>query len=266
MAQNIDVLKYLTKVGKGQMGNQTKYQPSEAMQDNQSKGKAWKAKKQLDQDVAFKSLKSELDLEDVKSLYTFLNKQQHKINKRNVDSDGLPTEAYLDWLDSGASAGLAWASDILKQENILKSLTKEIEVEAIHTPESDKWTEVQVAKSLEPELRQATFLVLEPQDEDYMTTDGHEDWYDEESIRKACRSFNKHSMRANILHMAETNGFEIVESYISPVDIVLNDHFIKKGSWLATIYCEADYIWEGVLDGTFNGLSIQCLAKTEDIE
>lgn len=243
------------------MVDKTKYQPSEAMQDNQSKGKAWKAKKKLSQDVTFKSLKSELDLDDVKSLYTFLNKQQHKISKRNVDVDSLPTEEYLDWLDSGASAGLAWASDILKQKNILKSMTQEVEVDAIHTPESDKWTEVQVAKSTEPALRQATFLVLEPEEFDL-----HDEIYSEEEIRKGCHSFNRFSMKANLLHLMETTSFDIIESYISPADLVLNDVFIKKGSWLTVLQFWDDDIWEQVLKGEFTGVSIGCLAKYEDIE
>lgn len=125
---------------------------------------------------------------------------------------------------------------------------------------------IAVMKSTNEALRQATFLVLEPQDEDMTTSDLHGDWYSEEDVFKACRAFNDTEQKANLLHMIDTNGFRFIESYVTLGAFDLGDSHIKKGSWLATIQCEADYIWEGILDGTFNGLSIQCYARTEDLE
>ena len=40
-------------------------------------------------------------------------------------------------------------------------------------------------------------------------------------------------MTANLLHLVETDTFDIVESYISPVDMILNDVVIKAGSWMS---------------------------------
>ena len=129
---------------------------------------------------------------------------------------------------------------------------------------------VSVAKSLSIEKRRATFVVLEPQDEDGMTTDLHGDWYSEEEVAEACYSFNKFCRKANLLHLIDTNGFQFIESYILPTKATIGETEVKKGSWLQTIEVENekqyDWIWDGIKDGTFNGLSVQCAAYEEPME
>jgi len=131
--------------------------------------------------------------------------------------------------------------------------------------------QVSVAKSLDMEKRRATFVVLEPQPEDdTTTTDLHGDWYSEEDIAEGCYSFNKHCRKANLLHLIDTNGFQFIESYILPSEATIGETKVKKGSWVATIEVEDseqyDWIWEGIKDGTFNGLSIQCDAYEQPME
>jgi hypothetical protein len=119
-----------------------------------------------------------------------------------------------------------------------------------------------VKKSLNPELKQATFVVLEPD-----TVDAHGDIYDADEIRKAKESFNKNCMRANLLHLVNnTETFEIIESYISPADMIINNQVVTKGSWLCSLQFKDDEIWEGVKSGTFNGVSIGCTASVEYLE
>ena len=129
---------------------------------------------------------------------------------------------------------------------------------------------VQVSKAVDEEKRLATFLVLEPQDEDGTTNDLHADWYDADTVEKSCYNFNKYSMKANILHVMPTSAFEFVESYIQKTDMVLGDKFIKKGSWLATIYVDeselGQQIWDGIKSGHYNGLSIQATGSVEKID
>lgn len=127
-----------------------------------------------------------------------------------------------------------------------------------------------VCKAVNEEKRLATFLVLEPQDADGTTSDLHGDWYDEELVEKSCYNFNRYCMKANVMHMMHTNAFEFVESFIQKNDCILGEQFIKKGSWLATIYVkdtpEGEKIWNGIKSGYFNGLSIQALGTVENIE
>ena len=130
--------------------------------------------------------------------------------------------------------------------------------------------QVSVAKSLNEEKRRATFVVLEPQEEDGTTTDLHGDWYSEEDVAEACYSFNKHCRKANLLHMIDTDGVEFIESYVLPGESTIGETKVKKGSWVATIEIEDetqhDWIWEGIKDGTFDGLSVQCDAYEQPME
>lgn len=252
-----------------------KYKATEAMSSNQKRGRAWKKKKDSKRsysapyEMTAKSFDEEMSLEDVKSLYKFLTKAEKKINKYNIDVDKLPTEDYLDFLDAGGNAGLAFSREVLKSENILKSWSQEITEEELNTPEKDNWDSVQVAKATNEEKRMATFLVLEPQDDDLTTNDLHEDWYDADTVEKSCHNFNKYCLKANLLHLIPTTCFEFLESYITKADMILGERFIKSGSWLATIYVDeselGEQVWEGIKSGYFNGLSIQCMGISESI-
>lgn len=124
---------------------------------------------------------------------------------------------------------------------------------------------IQVIKSLNEEKRLATFVVLEPQEDDGLTTDLHGDTYSADAVEQACHDFNIQCRKANLLHMLDTTSYEFVESYILPVEAEINNKVIKAGTWLAVIKAKEDWIWEGIKDGTFNGLSIQCKAKWEDM-
>jgi hypothetical protein len=126
-----------------------------------------------------------------------------------------------------------------------------------------------IQKSLNEEKHLATFVVLEPQYEDWNTSDLHNDWYDEETILDACIDFNKnlHLRKGRLLHMVDTEAYSFVESYVTPADMQIGDTFIKKGTWLQTIKVSdnALWLWEGIKSGKFNGLSVECLGIVEDI-
>ena len=114
---------------------------------------------------------------------------------------------------------------------------------------------VQVVKSVNEELKQATFIVLAPNEVDL-----HGDIISEEEVRKACYNFNKYSNQANLFHITKTATFEFAESFIAPVDFVLGDTLVSKGTWLATVQVLNDDLWELVKTGEVNGLSIGALA------
>ena len=134
----------------------------------------------------------------------------------------------------------------------------------------NKFTGVLISKSTDAEKRLATFLVLEPQDEDFMTSDLHADWYSESMVENSCHNFNRFCRKANLLHLMPTTSFEFIESYIQKAAMTVNDRLIKKGSWLATIYVNTtelgDSIWEGIKSGQLNGLSIQAYGSVENLE
>lgn len=119
---------------------------------------------------------------------------------------------------------------------------------------------IQVNKSLNSELKQATFIALVPDEVDL-----HGDVYDADEVRKACHSFNKFCKKANLLHLVDTSGFSIAESYILPSDIVLDQNFVKKGTWITVLQFEDDTLWDGVKSGNYNGVSIGALANVENL-
>lgn len=120
---------------------------------------------------------------------------------------------------------------------------------------------VQITKAVNEELKQATFLVLAPDEVDLQG-----DTYSADEVRKACHNFNQHCMTANLLHLVETDTFDIVESYISPVDMILNDVVIKAGSWMSVLQIYSDEIWSEIKDGNLTGVSIGATAKTEYLD
>lgn len=120
---------------------------------------------------------------------------------------------------------------------------------------------VQVAKATNEELKQATFLVLAPEE-----IDEHGDIYSAEEVRKACHNFNQSSMTANLLHLVETTSFDFVESFIAPVDMVLGERLIKSGSWLVVTQIYDDEIWDEVKKGNLTGVSVGCIAQSEYLD
>ena len=214
-------------------------------------------------------IQGNLSLDTVKRMYSFFSRHEKNSKSTKRESDGGPTNGVIAAALWGGSAGFAWARSILRQENILKSYTAEITEEQMNSEDAIAGEKLAITKSLNEEKRTATFLVLEPQDQDMLTTDLHLDWYDAEMVESSCRNFNKYCMKANILHVAPTQGFSFVESYITPAEFILGDKYVKKGSWLATIQVEPDaeydWIWDGIKSGSFNGLSIQAIGQVEEI-
>lgn len=112
-------------------------------------------------------------------------------------------------------------------------------------------------KSLNSELRQATYIVLEPDEVDLQG-----DTYTEAEVRKACHNFNQFCEKAYLDHAVETEDAKFVESYIAPSDLEINGEQVKKGTWLAVVQFEPE-IWKDVKKGKYTGLSIGAYAKEE---
>jgi len=119
---------------------------------------------------------------------------------------------------------------------------------------------VQVVKSTNEELKQATFLVLAPDEVDL-----HGDIYDATEVRKACHNFNTHCRKANLLHLFETETFSIAESYIIPVEVQMGEQIVKAGSWMTVLQFNDDDIWDEVKAGNYCSVSIGATADAESL-
>lgn len=120
---------------------------------------------------------------------------------------------------------------------------------------------VSVIKAANEELKQVLFVAMLPD-----STDLHGDYTSSEEVRKAKESFNKSQMNTNLFHLAMTDKFEVIESYLSPVDFVLGDKFVAKGTWLMNLQVHDDELWDLIKDGEINGISIGAMAQVEKLE
>jgi hypothetical protein len=133
----------------------------------------------------------------------------------------------------------------------------------------DSEVDIQIVKSANEEERMALMLVLEPQESDGTTTDLHGDWYDEDTIRKACHDYNDRCERIGVMHKELASNDEVIvrESYIAPCDFVTETGVpIKKGSWLMWLHFPSDDMWQKVKDGTYDSVSIECSALGYELE
>lgn len=117
-----------------------------------------------------------------------------------------------------------------------------------------------IKKSLDEELKQVLFIAMVPDEVDL-----HGDSTSPEEVSKACHNFNQHCRKANLFHLVQTDSFSIVESYIAPVDFILNDVVVKAGTWLTNLQVHSDAVWEMVKSGEINGVSISALASVESL-
>ncbi len=124
-----------------------------------------------------------------------------------------------------------------------------------------KQNNVPVIKALNEELMQVTYVAMLPD-----STDLAGDFTSAEEVRKAKESFNKSEQRANLFHMSMTDTFAVIESYLAPADMILNNQAVLKGTWLMTLQINDSDLWELVKSGDINGISIGAEATVETLE
>lgn len=136
-------------------------------------------------------------------------------------------------------------------------------------------SDVELVKSVDEMERRALFVVLEPQSSVDDVSDLHQDYYDEITVEKACRSYNKHSMKAGLYHevVVENDLVEIEQSFINPVEFTTEQGVtIKKGTWLMWMHFpepldkEDDIVWPKVMSGEFAGVSVECSGKGYNLD
>ncbi len=243
-----------------QVENDAKFAPTDAVIATSVRGLALQKSFNRGK-VKDKVVKSKMTLNEVKDMYRFLVKEADFFDPLQRETDGGPSESIIDFLSYGGKCGLAWCRSILREENILKSYTKEIKKSELETEHVVKGFEWKIEKATNEELMQVTYVAMLPD-----TTDLHGDFTSAEEVRKAMESFNKSAMRANLFHRVMTDSFEVIESYLAPTDFVLGEIPVKKGTWLMTLQVHDDSLWQMIKSGDISGISIGAVAIAEDVE
>lgn len=115
-----------------------------------------------------------------------------------------------------------------------------------------------IAKAFE--LNDKMFLygaVLIPGQIDY-----HENWADEDEIRKACRSYMDRQ-QGGLQHkvMVKRDGMRLTQNFVAPVDFEKEGLFIRKGSWVVEFEISDDKLKNAIRTGKYTGFSIGGKAK-----
>lgn len=132
------------------------------------------------------------------------------------------------------------------QENIEKSAS--ITVDILEVRKAD-------------DLRTVTGVVLQPE-----ITDAQKDIYNADTIRAAAwkflASYNKpNGTRLGFMHSDFSKPFELVESWIAPVDLTIGGSPVKAGSWVMTVRVLDDRVWAAVKEKKIRGFSIGGMAR-----
>lgn len=122
---------------------------------------------------------------------------------------------------------------------------------------------------VESERRRVTGIVLQPE-----VVDAQADVISAEAIEDAAHAFLanyntktkvglQHSVAPGSPVGQFPKGLHLVESYVAPVEMILNGRPIKKGTWLMTVFVEDDEVWARVKSGQIRGFSIGGIAKVQ---
>ena len=95
-------------------------------------------------------------------------------------------------------------------------------------------------------------IVLEPE-----SVDAQFDIYSSDEVRSAAHKFMTEYRNVHFMHKYEINGdVEILESYLAPADMMVENNLIKKGTWLMAVKVNSEEQWKMVKSGELTGFSI----------
>lgn len=152
-------------------------------------------------------------------------------------------------------------------KNVLSTLADTIKnlVSSVdETEKEDNIIKVSATKCVEVgDKRLFTSVVLRPN-----VMDAHKDIYDDETVSQACHDYTAYCMNQNLQHVfdVEKADVSVVESYIAPCDMELDNGSVLQGDWVMTVKVENDDIWEMCKNGTFKAFSIGCTTHVVKLE
>lgn len=103
-------------------------------------------------------------------------------------------------------------------------------------------------------------VVLEPNDGKDgadLDPDTQHDIYSQHDIRKAAHRFLPEFSNIGLMHKQIINhDVDIVESYLAPVDFVMDGERVRKGAWLLAVIVKNAALWKKIKSGEITGYSI----------
>ena len=95
-----------------------------------------------------------------------------------------------------------------------------------------------------------------------LAEDAHGNFMTEPEIRKAAYWFAKNGNKVDIQHSFEkAEGLSVVENYVAPCDMTIGETPVVKGTWIITVECANDEVWQAVQKGELTGFSMGGVGK-----
>ena len=112
---------------------------------------------------------------------------------------------------------------------------------------------IPLIKGVDPgDERYVLGIVLEPE-----VVDAQGDIYSAAEVRQAAHRFMEEFGGLGLMHRFRVNDqVKVLESYLAPVDFVVGETSVRKGTWLLAVRILSDELWEQVKDGQLTGFSI----------
>jgi DNA adenine methylase len=120
--------------------------------------------------------------------------------------------------------------------------------------DSESFVSLHILKDgAEPEQRLVYGEVLIPEE-----WDRQQDIISAMEIEKAAHRFLEEFQQLGFNHkgMLDKSAARIVESYIAPCDLRLNERDVKKGTWVLVTKVYNDTLWDAIKKGEVNGYSV----------
>jgi hypothetical protein len=115
--------------------------------------------------------------------------------------------------------------------------------------------DVRVIKDNDSSQKLLYGVVYEPD-----SVDAHDDLMSAEEIEKTAHEFTIRYRNIDNEHNLIAGAGEVVESYIAPCNLEINNSEVKKGSWILVTKA-TDEIWQGYVDGDITGYSMFGIAR-----
>lgn len=114
----------------------------------------------------------------------------------------------------------------------------------------DKAQMQSVFKALDDEKHLVYGVVLEPD-----SFDLHEDVVSFDTIEKTAHTYLVDARVIGEQHVFKAKA-EVVESFLAPVDYMMGEQKVLKGSWVMVVKVHDDELWQAIKNGEYTGFSI----------
>ncbi len=178
------------------------------------------------------------------------NSNQGEVGSCLVVEGDIPWFSTSKYFISSQEESISSFSAMRQQDRVEELLVESFEENENFTKEDYNYTlEVEFAKTDE-DKKLVYGIVLAPNE-----VDTQNDIIFPHTIEKAAHNFLQQSRVLGEQHETVADS-EVVESYITPEDTVLQNQEVKKGTWIIVSKIHSDELWNDIKAGHYTGYSI----------